>query len=269
MIPGITAARRSATWTPVQLFGPADKGVLLDFSNVESLYQDSAGTVQVTATSDPIGRILDLSGSGNHLAQTVLSAQPLWDASGFGHFGTAVNQKLTSSVFGMAVNGSAATLIIASNQFDKHVTTGTLVSYSDDIAAGGGLQLTDTYGGRFNVNDGRFALIGNGGSALIDATGGVAAVGSPHIRTMTAIFSGPHQISARIDRSAWMATIGSGAEPAVMNEGVFTLGNTGLFAGSDDLMHVYGVLAISRILSDVDIAKVEDWLAAKAGITLT
>ena len=41
-----------------------------------SLYQDSAGTTPCTAVGDPIGKVLDTSGRGNHLTQATSTKRP-------------------------------------------------------------------------------------------------------------------------------------------------------------------------------------------------
>lgn len=66
----------------LSLFKNAEKGLWLDFSDMSSLYQDSAGTVSVTAVSQPIGKVLDKSGNSNHAAQTESSRRPLFQADG-------------------------------------------------------------------------------------------------------------------------------------------------------------------------------------------
>ncbi|KUP93875.1 hypothetical protein [Tritonibacter horizontis] len=45
-------------YDPVALFDPSD---------LSTLYQDAAGVVPVTADGDPVRRVLDKSGNGNHL----------------------------------------------------------------------------------------------------------------------------------------------------------------------------------------------------------
>ncbi len=49
--------------------------IWLDGSDTSSLYQDSAGTVAVTANSDPVGRWSDKSGEANHAFQSVDNAR--------------------------------------------------------------------------------------------------------------------------------------------------------------------------------------------------
>lgn len=56
------------------------QGAWLDESIAASLYQDSAGTTPVTAVEQPIGLMLDQSGSGNHASQSTVPARPLWSS---------------------------------------------------------------------------------------------------------------------------------------------------------------------------------------------
>lgn len=66
----------------LSLFKNAEKGLWLDFSDMSSLYQDSAETVSVTAVSQPIGKVLDKSGNSNHAAQTASSRRPVFQTDG-------------------------------------------------------------------------------------------------------------------------------------------------------------------------------------------
>lgn len=51
---------------PSSLFGPADQGYWYDNQDLTTMYQDTAGTIPVTAVEQPVGRQLDKSGKGNH-----------------------------------------------------------------------------------------------------------------------------------------------------------------------------------------------------------
>ena len=66
----------SIPWTPTKLFAAGEAGGLWDFSTLANLYQDSAGTTPCTAVGDPIGKVLDTSGRGNHLTQATSTKRP-------------------------------------------------------------------------------------------------------------------------------------------------------------------------------------------------
>lgn len=50
-----------------RIFSNGEPGVWYDVSDLSTLFQDRAGTIRVTAIGQPVGRILDKSGRGNHL----------------------------------------------------------------------------------------------------------------------------------------------------------------------------------------------------------
>lgn len=58
------------------LFGASEPGAWYDPSDMSTLFQDSAGTVPVTAVEQPVGRILDKSGRGNHATQATTTKRP-------------------------------------------------------------------------------------------------------------------------------------------------------------------------------------------------
>ena len=73
---GRMGAGSSIPWTPTKLFAAGEAGGLWDFSTLANLYQDSAGTTPCTAVGDPIGKVLDTSGRGNHLTQSTSTQRP-------------------------------------------------------------------------------------------------------------------------------------------------------------------------------------------------
>lgn len=64
-------------WTPAALFASSEKGAWFDPSDFSTLFQDSAGTTPVTAVGQPVGRVLDKSGRGNHATQATATARPV------------------------------------------------------------------------------------------------------------------------------------------------------------------------------------------------
>jgi hypothetical protein len=54
----------------------------LDAYELDTLYQDSAGTTPVTTVGDPVGRVEDLSGNGNHATQATSGDRPEYVGGG-------------------------------------------------------------------------------------------------------------------------------------------------------------------------------------------
>ena len=59
------------------LFSSSEQGAWYDPSDMSTLFQDSAGTVPVTAVEQPVGRMLDKSGRGNHATQATTTKRPV------------------------------------------------------------------------------------------------------------------------------------------------------------------------------------------------
>lgn len=58
-----------APFSPASLFANGEQGLWYDVSDFSTLFQDAAGTIPVTAVEQPVGRIFDKSGRGNHASQ--------------------------------------------------------------------------------------------------------------------------------------------------------------------------------------------------------
>jgi len=90
------------------LFGANEQGAFYiprpTVNGAQALFQDAAGTVPVTADGDPVGRMLDRSGNGNHATQTVSGRRPVYKTDGTLHWlqGDGVDDNLI-------IPGSAST----------------------------------------------------------------------------------------------------------------------------------------------------------------
>jgi len=69
-----------AVWTPALWFLASEQGIWLDPSDFSTMFQDSVGSTPVTAVEQPVGRILDKSGRGNHASQATSAARPTLSA---------------------------------------------------------------------------------------------------------------------------------------------------------------------------------------------
>jgi len=55
-------------------------------NGAQVLFQDSSGTVPVTADGDPVGKMLDQSGNNNHATQSVSGSRPVYRTDGVLHW---------------------------------------------------------------------------------------------------------------------------------------------------------------------------------------
>lgn len=62
------------------LFASGEQGAWYDPSDLTTMFQDAAGTTPVTGVEQPVGRILDKSGRGNHATQTTTASRPTLSA---------------------------------------------------------------------------------------------------------------------------------------------------------------------------------------------
>lgn len=73
-------AKSTPASIPASLFAAGEKGVWYDPSDYSTLFQNAAGTTPVTAVEQPVGKILDKSGRGNHATQTTEGSRPILSA---------------------------------------------------------------------------------------------------------------------------------------------------------------------------------------------
>lgn len=65
----------AAPTSPVDLFSSGAQGLWYDPTDLTTMFQDSAGTIPVTAPGQPVGRRVDLSGRSNNSTQTIANSR--------------------------------------------------------------------------------------------------------------------------------------------------------------------------------------------------
>jgi hypothetical protein len=83
---GVTAimAGIAGGFNPSALFAAGEQGAWYDPSDISTLFQDTSGTMPVTAAGQSVARINDKSGRGNHATQSNSALQPLYQIDGNG-----------------------------------------------------------------------------------------------------------------------------------------------------------------------------------------
>lgn len=72
---------RNNTFDPKSFFSSGAQGAWYDPTDITSMFQDSAGTI-AAVVDQPVGRINDKSGNGNHFTQSTAGARPILRQSG-------------------------------------------------------------------------------------------------------------------------------------------------------------------------------------------
>jgi len=125
-LPRLGAMMRSGdSFDPASLFAGGTEGAWYDPSDIDTLFQDSAGATPVTAAPDPIGYFGDKSGNGNHATQATAARRLTYQTSPDRATLDKVDDRLPVTV---PVGGFTGTMVLATDQ-------GT-ASYGVNIPAG-------------------------------------------------------------------------------------------------------------------------------------
>lgn len=225
------------------LFGNGEEGGLYDPSDLSTLYQDSAGTTPVTADGDPVGRIEDLSGNGNHLTQATAAARPQYKTDGTLHWLAfdgvddlldCVGFSGTASMdyfHGMSVAASSDGCLLGSNLTGAYAgifSTSTI--------------LTSSEGGLYNPT-------GRKNGAVVDIANRTKlktqiATASPLALTMQGV---KMATSSWPDRFIFNGYTASGVEPEI---------------------DTYGFILRAGPGTSTEVELAESWIAEKTGVTL-
>jgi hypothetical protein len=239
---GVLAA--APAFSPLDLFGSGEEGAWYDPSDLSTVWQDAAGTTPATA-GDPVGRIDDKSGNGNHATQSTSTARPTLQTSGGLYYldFDGVDDFMRSSSFPAIAQPISAALGFRASAIPKFIIDGhdanqfSLITVNvggvDKLrfVSGDGppfLYVDYTYGG-----DTVARVLANGASSVI-AIDGVETVGAA---------------SATAAVTAW--TLGAAGTDVLPLDG-----------------RIYGFVAVDRTLTAGEIDDVEAYLATKSGVTI-
>jgi hypothetical protein len=174
-------------FNPASLFTGGAQGAWYDPSDMSTLFQDSAGATPVTAVEQPVGRMLDKSGNGNHATQATGSRKPTLSARKnlqlySEDLSNAAYRKggitVSASPANTFSNGKAGNLVTndgsTTHYFDTYPTnyglaTGTMISHSFFIKNVNATMVrvrTSPSGGAADINLSTLAVSGIGGSAV-------------------------------------------------------------------------------------------------------
>ena len=259
----LTTAR---SFTPATLFASGEQGFWFDPSDLSTMFQDSAGATPVTAVGQPVGRILDKSGRGNHATQATLGARPTLQEDGSGNRylqfdGSDDFLQFTSRLWA----GGAATLVAAlqgAAQVDRRIYAEGNTGNSSPIyslAQTGNASFSDAFSSFIRFDNNSNPVNGNASSTV------VSGVFNNTARVVSTLDSGSN-INMRSNRGTPNSNnyTRSTLTPNIAALGCLLRNTAGnFFAG-----RVYGIVGRAATSTEAQRANTENWLAARCGVTL-
>lgn len=256
-------------FTPAALFATGVNGAWYDPSDLSTMFQDAAGTTPVTAVGQPVGRILDKSGRGNHAYNPSGNSAnfPVLQQDGAGRYFLAfngVNQWLQTNSIDFTYGDKM--FVSAGVRKLSDASVGVIAELS--TSAGGGTSGTFVLHGQTSPVGYRYAA-GSGASGAAFATDDASVFTAPITNVVSGIsdFSGAtiaDEIGVRVN----------GVTPTQARAGTVSTGNYGNYPmyigarGGSSLWfngRLYGLVVAGKAASASEIASTESWLNQKTG----
>lgn len=250
-----------------KLFANGEQGFFYNPNDLSTMFQDSAGTIPVTAAGQPVGLIHDKSGSNNHAYQTVSASCPI------------LQRNATTGAYYLAFDG-----------VDDYLQTGSIdFTATDKVSLFAGLNRTG------NANVGTLLETG---SSVTNPTGGfgincpvdvggstlnlMASAGGSKVSTGAVVSPDILVYSGFIDLSKTTAIeqINFKVNGVLVNTARSNLAGNGKLANVSVYIgrragisrpfngHVYGLISIGKLVSDNETVVIEKELAKRIGVTL-
>lgn len=243
------------------LFASGEQGEWYDPSDWSTLFQDSADTTPVTAVGQPVGKMLDKSGRGNHATQPTAINRPVLQQDASGRYYLAFN----------GTNSWMSTSAIDFTATDKMMACAGVKKLNDAAAFGVVAELSTITA----TNNGSFLLMAPGASAVqgygLENKGSAtrttlttSAYPAPHSAVLT--FSGDISGDASTLRVNGATATQSSADLGTGNYGNYPLyigsraGSTIFFNGQ-----LYSLIIRGAASTNVQISAAEKFINSKTG----
>lgn len=235
----LSLAQRPRRFDPRALFAAGGGGAWYE-ARPDAAFQDSAGTVPA-AWGQPVGRLVDLSGNGNHAVQTQAAARPVLarDPGGYGYL-------LFDGV------DDCLKALFACPAFDRVSAMRLVTAATGNHIVGGGAN-------NFGV------LVQHG------AAPGIAMFSGDYV-TAAGPVAGQDGVVAERHRGTGSELRIDGGTAAAGNAGTGSAGGLtiGAYLGGTYNSHIrlYALVMTARRLADAEMAAARRWAGARAGLSL-
>jgi hypothetical protein len=238
---------RKFPWTPSKLFGRTDPWIWIDPSDLSTMFQDTAGTIPVTASGQSVALIKDKSGNGYNLTQATAASQP---------------------TFQQDANGKRSLLFDGVNDYMDSPSFASVFAQPTYLCTGFKVTTVPSSGGWYLYG----SVAGNPNQALLEvsSTKFIYYAGSTFVNTSVAADTAAHVATITYNGASSSFRM-DGASVATGNPG--SQGFSSLRLGSTGALSVYAAASIYGIvLADnsfvAEQAPLETWMGRKCGLSL-
>ena len=244
------------------LFAKSEQGFAFDFNDLSTMYQDSAGTIPVTGAGQPVGKVLDKSGRGNHATQSTSAKRPI------------LQQNTTTGAYYLSFDGVDDCLVTSNITWGTDAVT--VFSGINKLNDKSNYAMVCEFGAVYNTNQSfnlqapntaqRYAFESRGSAYTTAATNAIYP--PPH----KAVLVGQGKVSTNLNKlrvNATNAANNSVSQGNLLNYGSFVLNISSRNAGESFYSgHLYSLVGISRLATDAEITNSENAIAKNVGVTL-
>lgn len=250
-----------------KLFANNEQGFVYDPNDLSTMYQDSEGTIPVTAAGQLVGLILDKSGQGNHARQTTSASRPILQrnattGANYLEFDGTDDFLQTANIDFTATDKLS---LFAGVQKMPATTVNMLCELSSNSAAGSQanafyLAVPETSGGTIFFRS--RTTSGTNQIARVESGGGVRNC------VITAKSDIPNDLNT-------ISIDGVSSIPSTGDLGIGNLGNYPLHIGRRGGIqypfngHIYSLIGVGRLTTDAETATLEKLIAKNTGVTLS
>lgn len=253
---------RRSSFAVGSLFAAGEQGAWYDPADMATLFQDSAGTTPVTAAGQPVGKILDKSGRGNHATQATAGSCPLLQQDGNGKYYLAfdgVDDWLQTATINLS--GTDKMTLVAGVRKLSDASNGTIVEFSPIISTSNGSFILAAPSGGTSAERFTYGSRGTGSAYALTTN---TAYNAP----FTAVVTGTSNIAAD---SSILRVNGAQVASAANDQGAGNYGSWSLYMGrraGTSLPfngRLYGLVVRGALSTQAQIDAVERYMNQRTG----
>ena len=246
------------------LYSNNEQGFAYDFNDLSSMFQDTAGTIPITTVGQSVARVLDKSGRGNHLSQSVSASRPI------------LRQNSATNAYYLEFDG-VDDFLVTDNTVDfstkNEVTLFAGFRKLSDAAPGMLVELSPTT----SKNNGAFYVTAPNGKTgnLLFGSKGTTLVSAQTLNEFVAPISGVFYGYANIATPICNSQFNAGVMRSfTTSQGTGNYGNHLLYIGrrGGALLpfagHLYSLVVTSRAMTTDEQTSIKALISKNVGVTL-